>query len=93
MTYREIPKGSIEIQKGLWLYSYNKTIGGETYTFRQLFASEGYVFYNNTIEVLEGQARLYYVFASLGLTTNVNEYTSIPYQEGMDIAGKKPEIA
>lgn len=90
--WKDIPEGSVEIQTGLWLYSYNKTIGGTEYTFRQLFASEGYVFYDNTKPENE---RDYMVWLSLGFSTDVNDYTSIPYEEGMDVAGNttKPEIA
>lgn len=81
MTYREIPQGSIEIQKGLWLYSYKKTIGGVEYTFRQLYASQGYVFYNNTVELEEGQNRNYCIYAFLGLNADINNYVSIPISE------------
>ena len=51
MAYREIPEGSVEIQTGLWLYSYERVIGGNTYLFRQLFSSEGYCFYDKTEEI------------------------------------------
>ena len=89
---REIPEGSVEIQKGLWLYSYKKTIGGTEYTFRDLYSSEGYCFYDNT---LPEEQRGYYQYASLGLYTDVNNYTSIPLRDDIIVAGKpqKPEIA
>lgn len=45
---RKIPDNAIEIQIGLWLYSYNKIISGTEFTFRELCSSEGYCFYNNT---------------------------------------------
>lgn len=92
---REIPSGSVEIQTGLWLYTYNKTIGGTEYTFRQLFSSEGYCFYNNT---LPEEERIYVQWCSLTFTEDVNNYTSIPISElpeGSEIANNpnKPEIA
>ena len=92
---REIPSGAVEIQTGLWLYSYNKTIGGTEYTFRELYSSEGYCFYNNTWAEEE---RIYVQYASLGLLDSENNYTSIPISElpeGSEIAGNptKPEIA
>ena len=92
---REIPSGSVEIQTGLWLYTYNKTISGTEYTFRQLFSSEGYCFYDNT---LPEENRIYYQWVSLGMLDSPNNYTSIPISElpeGMEIANNpnKPEIA
>lgn len=92
---REIPSGAVEIQTGLWLYSYNKTIGGTEYTFRDLYSSEGYCFYDNTWAEEE---RIYWQYMSLGLLTDVNDFTSIPISElpeGSEIANNpnKPEIA
>lgn len=45
MAVREIPEGSIEIQEGLYLYEYTKTIGSTEYTFKELYSAEGYCFY------------------------------------------------
>lgn len=45
MAVREIPEGSIEIQEGLYLYEYTKTIGSTEYTFKELYSTEGYCFY------------------------------------------------
>lgn len=92
---REIPSGAVEIQTGLWLYTYNKTIGGTEYTFRELYSSEGYCFYDNTWDEEE---RIYWQYMSLGLLTDVNNYTSIPISElpeDSEIAGNptKLEIA
>lgn len=92
---RKIPDNAIEIQIGLWLYSYNKIISGTEFTFRELCSSEGYCFYNNTWPEEE---RIYWQCAHLGLITDVNDYTSIPISElseGSEIAGNpnKPEIA
>ena len=89
---RDIPEGSVEIQTGLWLHTYNKTIGGTEYTFKDLYSSEGYCFYDNT---LPEENRIYYQYISLGIYDSENNYTSIPIEEGMEIAGNpnKPEIA
>ena len=87
---REIPNGAIEIQNGLWLHTYNETIGGTEYTFKDLYSSEGYCFYDNT---LPEENRIYYQYISLGIYDSENNYTSIPIEEGMEIAGTKPEIA
>ena len=97
-TYRDIPEGSVEIQQGLWLYSYEKTLLGNVYTFRQLFASEGYCFYdtNNDEYDEEGNLhRIYYTYMSLGQTSDTNDFVSVLVEEGMEIAGNtnKPEIA
>lgn len=45
MALREIPEGSVEIQEGLYLYEYTKTIGSTEYTFKELYSAEGYCFY------------------------------------------------
>lgn len=97
---REIPSGAVEIQTGLWLYTYNKTISGTEYTFRQLFSSEGYCFYENNVPE---ENRIYYQWMSLSIDYSSMSYdeinadfTSIPISElpeGSDIAGTKPEIA
>lgn len=79
----KIPEGSVEIQTGLWLYSYKKTISGTEYTFRQLFSSEGYYFYDNT---LPEEERIYYQWMSLAMVDDVTGYTSIPKSELPDNA-------
>ena len=86
---REIPEGSIEIQTGLWLYEYQKTIGGTLYTFRQLFSSENYCFYDvetvyydnegNEIapeNILPSQ-RLYYQWISLSILQSAWTYEQL----------------
>lgn len=92
---REIPSGAVEIQTGLWLYSYNKIILGNEYTMRELYSSEGYCFYDNTWAEEE---RIYWQYMSLSPTEDINNFTSIPISElpeGAEIAGNpnKPEIA
>lgn len=44
--YNEIPQNSIKIQEGLYLHEYDKIIGSNIYTFRNLYAAEGYCFYD-----------------------------------------------
>ena len=92
---RTIPDGAVEIKTGLWLYSYNRTIGGIEYTFKELYSSEGYCFYDNTWAEEE---RIYWQYMHLGQLDSENNYTSIPISElpeGSEIAGNpdKPEIA
>ena len=55
---REIPEGSVEIQTGLYVYDEQKTIGGTTYTFRKLYSSDGYCFYDNEAEVYDEDVNL-----------------------------------
>lgn len=104
MAYREIPEGSVEIQTGLWLYSYNRTIGGTEYTFRYLYSSEGYCFYDNTEEIYRedengeiyvvpadevlSNERKYMQYASLGIYTDINNYISIPVDPSYEIVNK-----
>ena len=93
MAYREIPQGSVEIQTGLWLYTYTKVISGVERTYRQLYSSEGYCFYNKTQEIYRQDEngdiylvpddevlpteRIYMTFASLGIYTDVNDFVSV----------------
>lgn len=98
---REIPEGSVEIQTGLWLYEYQRTIGGREYTFRQLYSAEGYCFYNmQTPEnfdeegnLLPPEERLYVQFAQLAISMSSWTYEqlgevfiSVPVQDGYYIA-------
>lgn len=41
----KIPQGSIIIQQGLYLYEYTKTINRKIYKMRDLYASDGYCFW------------------------------------------------
>nr|DAR54931.1 MAG TPA: hypothetical protein [Caudoviricetes sp.] len=78
-TDDKIPEGSVEIQTGLWLYSYKKTISGTEYTFNQLFSAKGYYFYDNT---LPEEERIYYKWMVIGTgTPDTSIYTSIPKSE------------
>lgn len=88
-----IPEGSVEIQTGLWLYSYKKKIGGTEYTFNQLFSSEGYCFYDKTVPE---EQRGYYQWMSIGTgIPDTSIYVSIPLSDDIIVAGKpqKPKIA
>ena len=58
MAIREIPTGSVEIQTGLWLYTTEKTLAGNTYTLKYLYSSEGYCFYDNTDEIYDEEGNL-----------------------------------
>lgn len=89
MTYRKIPKGSVEIQTGLWLHSSTFTVGEVEYPRRHLYSSEGYCFYNHTLEIYDEEGnvipkedvlptqRTYMTFASLGLADSPDNYTSV----------------
>lgn len=75
---RQIPEGSVEIQTGLFLHEYQRTIGGTEYTFRELYSSSEYCFYDlvdeyydeegNRIpeEDVQPSQRIYYQFMGLG---------------------------
>lgn len=103
---REIPTGSVEIQTGLWLYTYNKTIGGTEYTFRELYSAEGYCFYD--VEQPENYdedgnlkppaERVYLQYVILAQCTNTVElinaqFISVPVQDGYEIVSvpSKPD--
>lgn len=97
MNYREIPEGSVEIQTGLWLYTYSKTISGNTYTFGEIYAAEGYCFYNLTVlenfdddgNLVPAEDRLYAIYSTAGRNPtpeSVNSFiVSVPYQEGYEV--------
>lgn len=97
MTYREIPAGSVEIQTGLWLYTYDKTIGSNTYTFGQLYASEGYCFYeieqpenyDDEGNLKPANELIYATYMSAGLNPSADDINarvvSVPYQEGYEV--------
>ena len=99
---REIPQGSIEIQTGLYLYEYQKTIGGNTYTFRQLYSHENYCFwdiedeqnYDEEGNLKSENERLYAQYASLAISMSTwtheqlnARFISVPIQDGFDILG------
>jgi hypothetical protein len=96
MAYREIPAESVEIQTGLWLYTYSRVIGGVERTFRQLFSSEGYCFwkvnqpenYDEDGNLVPEEERVYFTWSSCVYTTveeiNAN-YISVPVQDGFGI--------
>lgn len=98
MALREIPEGSIEIQTGLYLYEYTRTVAGTEYTFRQLFSSEGYCFWNATVpenydeegNLRPENERLYAQWAAIANSYTtielINEdFHSVPVQEGFEI--------
>ena len=87
-----IPEGSVEIQTGLFLYEYQRTIGGNVYTHRQLYSAEGYCFYDladeyydeegNTIpeENVQPSQRLYYRFMGLAISYSTWTYDQLNAQ-------------
>lgn len=97
MNYREIPEGSIEVQTGLWLYTYTKTVAGNLRTYGQVYAAEGYCFYNLTVaenfdeegNLVPAEDRVYAIYSSAGLNPTVESvnaiFVSVPYQEGYEV--------
>ena len=75
---RKIPDNAIYIQAGLWLNEIPITINNIDYIRYELYASDGYCFYNNTWPEDE---RIYWQYASLGFTNISSDYTSIPISE------------
>ncbi len=95
MAYREIPTGSVEVQTGLWWYTYTKTIGGVEYTFGQLYSEQGYCFYkvdqpenyDEDRNLLPANQRVYFTY-SAGYTTleQINaSIVSVIAQDGYEI--------
>lgn len=95
MAVRPIPEGSVEIQTGLWLYTYEKNIAGNVYTFGQLYSAEGYCFYDLTIpenydeegNLKPPEERLYAQYSSCQpnlewINANI---VSVPVQSGYEI--------
>ena len=85
MANRQIPKGSVEIQKGLWLYTTEKVLAGKTYTLKYLYSSNDYCFYDNEEEIYEEESidkfkttqRIYHQYMSLGVNASQLTTTQI----------------
>lgn len=95
---RTIPEDSVQIQEGLYLYVYTKTILGNTYTFRELYSAEGYCFYQlSQSENYDEEGNLkpanqlqYFQYMSCAMTTveEINaDIVSVPIQDGFFILG------
>lgn len=97
---REIPAGSVEIQTGLFLYEFQRTIGANTYTFRNLYSSEDYCFYDvdqpeNYDEegnLLPAEQLVYRQYSALAISMSTwtyeqlnAKYISVPVQDGYEI--------
>ena len=97
MAVRPIPEGSVQIQEGLYLYTYTKTISNTQYTFGQLYSAEGYCFYwlsnpenydeEGNLKPLE--ERVFAQYKTAGLNPNVDainaDHFSVPVQDGYEI--------
>ena len=98
MAIQPIPEGSVQIQEGLYLYIYTKTVSGlGTLTFGQLYSAEGYHFYwlsnpenydeDGNLKPLE--ERTFAKYASVGLNPDVDainaDHISVPIQPGYEI--------
>lgn len=97
MAYRPIPETAVEIQTGLWLNSYTRVIGGVEYTFRHLYSSDGYCFYDKTYEIYDEEGnlipedeiqpnqRLYMQYASVAIGKDINDFVSVPVDPSYEI--------
>lgn len=105
MAVREIPEGSVEIQTGLFLYTYSRVIAGTEYTFRQLFSAEGYCFwevnqpenYDEEGNLRPENERVYAQYASLSRHYTTVEminadFISVPVQEGFNIVSVGTDV-
>lgn len=94
---REIPAGSVEIQEGLYLYTYTKTLLGTPYNMGELFSAEGYCFWWNTNpenydedgNLLPLEQRVFAQWTGIirdpDVTAINSEYFSVPIQPGYEI--------
>ena len=78
-----IPENSIKIQEGLYLYERKTIINGKEYVFRELFADEGFHFFENH---LTEEERIYMEYSSVAQVLNTVElinkwYTCIAKEE------------
>lgn len=75
-----IPKTAMQIQEGLFLHTYIKLIGGKSVTFKQLYAMQGYRFYNHTLDDRDENGNLIINYiedvAFLGQLDSEKNYTS-----------------
>ena len=100
MAVREIPEGSIEIQEGLYLYEYTKTIGSTEYTFRELYSAEGYCFYwlsnpenyDEDGNLKPASERVYAQYMHCGISATLEsinaEVVSVPIEVGYENVSK-----
>lgn len=80
---REIPQNATQISVGLWLNKVQTNVLGIPRIRYELYASEGYCFYNNTwIE----EERVYWRYISLGFIDISSNFTAIPIIEGIEVA-------
>ena len=107
MAIREIPAGCVEIQTGLYLYVYNKTIAGREYVFGELYSAENYCFYwlsnpenyDEEGNLKPANERIYAQWTGTFRNPDVDalnaEYISVPVEEGYEIvsATNPPVVA
>lgn len=79
----------VEIQTGMYLSEHTRQIGGVTYTFREVYAADGYCMYNRDEPEEE---RTYYQYSALPIFWDtveiINSYIAcVPIQEGWEIVG------
>lgn len=95
MTTQPIPEGSVEIQTGLWAAVHSFIVRGTTYSFYDLYSSEGYCFwdtmtpenYDEDGNLLPLEQRLFAQYARTSFTSidELNEvFFSVPIQPGYE---------
>lgn len=80
---KEIPQNAIQIGIGLWLNKIQTNVLGVQRVRYELYASEGYCFYNNTWNEKE---RVYWRYISLGFIDISKNFTSIPITNEIEVA-------
>ena len=53
-----IDESWVELQTGLYLEEYTRTVLGTVYTFRKLHSADGYCFYDNEAEIYDDEGNL-----------------------------------
>ena len=88
---KTIPATAIQIQEGLYLSYYSKTIGNKIHTFRHLHSKEGYCFYDKTQPIYNEEGaicdnpnlkqRHCITYASLGINKSLDDFVSVKIQD------------
>ena len=105
---REIPSNAVQIQTGLYWELRSFVVGGVTHYGSRLYSTQGYCFYDKTVEYYDEEGnvitdeetlktmRIYMQYCSTPETTQEalnNRYLSIPIEEGFEIVSiSKPTV-
>lgn len=99
MSLRPIPNDAVEIQTGLWASVHSFTASGKTYSFYDIYSSEGYCFwevqqpenYSERGMLLPLEQREYVTYMRTGYRTieELNEnFESVQYKDGYEIVSE-----